>query len=259
MTGALLTSLPMTGNIQKGGALLADVRRLVEVWDSDHSASANLRWIAAENLLGKATRRRLDDVLSRCLAPRFVTPGPHLIAALKDLLADEAAFREAAYYETSRDEALLAAFAEGPCFDWYETGRFQVSIDDTTAWLAAQTAAGELPAWSSTVRTKVGRGLLAALRDFHVLQGAMIKRFAAPELSLRGFAYVAFRLHEQGATSTGVALSPVWRRWLLRQDRVDELFQQAGRAGVLTYASAGSAVRIDWHVASVTEAVRVAA
>lgn len=254
-----MTALAFTVNIQKGGALLPDARRLVEVWDSADCADANLRRIADENLLGKATRRRLDDVLLRCLAPRFVAPGPHVIAALKDLLGDHRAFVEAAYYETSRDETLLAAFAEGPCFGWYDAGRSRVTIEDTTAWLAEQTTAGVLPEWSPTVRIKVGRGLLAALRDFQVLEGATIKRFAAPSLSLRGFAYVAFRLHEEGASSTSLASSHVWHRWLLSPTRVDDLLHQAARAGVLTYGSAGSTVRIDWHVDSVGEAIRVAA
>jgi hypothetical protein len=254
-----MTALAFTVNIQKGGALLPDARRLVEVWDTDASAEVNLRRIADENLLGKATRRRLDDILLRCLAPRFVAPGPQVIVALKTLLPDHRAFTEAAYFETSRDEALLAAFAEGPCFHWHEAGRFRVTIDDTTAWLGEQASDGKLPEWSPTVRTKVGRGLLAALRDFQVLDGATIKRFVPPHLSLRGFAYVAFRLHEQGASSTNITTSLVWRRWLLGAERIDDLLRQAARAGVLTYGSAGTAVRIDWHVDSVQEAIRVAA
>lgn len=254
-----MTAVAFTVNIQKGGALLPDARRLVEVWDLDQGADENLRRIAGENLLGKATRRRLDDVLLRCLAPRFVQPGPHVIAALKGLLGDHRAFIEAAYFETSRDETLLAAFAEEPCFSWYRAGRSRVTIEDTTAWLSEQAASGLLPEWSPTVRTKVGRGLLAALRDFQVLDGATIKRFATPHLTLRGFAYAAFRLHEQGASSTTIATSPVWRRWLLDPDRVDDLLHQAARAGVLTYGAAGTAVRIDWHVATVEEAIRAAA
>lgn len=248
-----------TVNIQKGGALLPDARRLVEVWDLSESADANLARVAGGNLLGKATRRRLDDVLLRCLVPRFVTPGPQVIAALKQLLGDHRAFVEAVYFETSRDEILLAAFAEGPCFAWYEAGRARVTIDDTVTWLVEQASAGVLPEWSPAVRTKVGRGLLAALRDFQVLEGATVKRFAPPQLSVRGFAYVAFRLHEQGASSTAIVTSPVWRRWLLGPDRVDDLLHQAARTGVLTYGSAGTAVRIDWNVGTLEESVRAAA
>ncbi len=93
------------------------MRRLVEVWQPDLSSETNLQRIADGNLLGKATRRRLDDVLLRILAPRFVAPGPQVLATLHEMSRDHRAFLEAVYYETSRDEAVLAAFAEGPCFD----------------------------------------------------------------------------------------------------------------------------------------------
>lgn len=254
-----MTIPAFTVNIQKGGALLPDTRRLIETWDLGETADANLQRITEGNLLGKPTRRRLDDVLLRLLVPRFVQPGPQVIVALKQLLGDPRAFAEAAYYETSRDEQLLAAFAERRCFTWYEAGRSRVSIEDTIAWLSEQAAEGVLPQWSPTVHTKVGRGLLAALRDFGVLEGATVKRIAPPHLSPKGFAYVAFRLHEQGASSVSLAASPVWRRWLLRHDRIDDLLHDATRAGLLTYANAGTAVRIDWHVSSVEEAIRAAA
>jgi len=76
---------------------------------------------------------------------------------------------------------------------------------------------------------------------------------------LRGFAYVAFRLHEQGASSTTVVTSSVWRRWLLDRGHVEDLLHQSARAGFLTYGSAGTATRIDWHVRTVEEAIRAAA
>ena len=50
-----------------------------------------------------------------------------------------------------------------------------------------------------------------------------------PRMTPHGFAYVAFREHEQGASSRALFTSPVWRRWLLDATRVAELFNQAER------------------------------
>ena len=248
-----------TVNIQKGGALLEDSRRLVEAWDLGATADENLERIASANLLGKATRRRLDDVLMRILVPRLVAPGPQVIAAMKQLLGHDRALTEALYFEASTDDVLLAAFAEGPLYDWYEVGRTGVAIEDVTNWLAAEAADGRALEWSPTVRTKVSRGLLAALRDFGILQGAVRKTFDSPRMTLAGFCYVAFRLHETGSSSRRIAESTVWRRWLLDSAHVTDLFAQANRADVLSFASVGSSIRIDWHVHRLEEAVRVAA
>jgi hypothetical protein len=249
----------LTSNVQKGGALLDDTRRLVEAWDRSLDADANLRDVAHGNLLGKTSRARTDDVLLRILKPRFVEPGPQVIGALATLLEHPTSFVEACYYEASRDDALLAAFAEGPLFDWYEQGRTGVATEDVKGWLAELGRAGRAPAWSENVLTKVARGLLAALRDFRVLQGGARKEYAVPRMSPRGFAYVAFREHEQGASSRALFTTRVWRRWLLDAARVAELFDQAERMGVLRFSQAGSAVRVDWRVGSLEEVARAAA
>jgi len=248
-----------TVNIQKGGALLEDSRRLLEAWNVLETPEANLERITSGNLLGKTTRRRSDDILMRILRPRLVSSGPQVIPAMRELLHQGRALTEALYFEAANDDALLAAFAEGPIHDWYESGRTGIAIEDVTNWLASESTAGRAPEWTPTVRTKVGRGLLAALRDFGILEGAVHKTFASPRMSLPGFTYVAYRLHEAGLSSRAIAESHVWRRWLLDQAHVDDLFAQATRAHVLTYGSVGSTVRIDWHVQELEEAVRVAA
>lgn len=244
-----------TSNIQKGGALLDDARRVVDVWDLEQDVSWNLTRISEQNLLAKASRARADDVLLRVLRPRLVEPGPQVIAALKQLLPSPRGFADAYYFEATRDDALLAAFAEGPLFEWSELGRIAVDVESVSTWLADLAGQGQTPQWTETIRTKVARGLLAALRDFGVLSGAARKEFASPSLSIAGFGYVAFRLHEDGASSRALLSSQVWRRWLLDTARVTELFHEAERQGLLRYSSAGSAVRVDWLQDTLSEAV----
>lgn len=255
----LVVTQTLTSNIQKGGALLDDCRRVVEAWDPSTSSEENLERIARENLLAKASRTRTDDVLRRIIVPRFVQPGTHVLPALRGLLPDPRSFVNACYYEAARDDTLLAAFAEEPLWRWWQAGRVGVGVEDVKDWLLDLTGTDKLPVWSDSVRTKAARGLLAALRDFGVLRGATRKEIVAPSMTPKGFAYVAWREHEQGASSRRLATSQVWRRWLLEPDRVLDLFAQAARLGVLQYSSAGSAVRIDWIAASLGEVAGAAA
>lgn len=248
-----------TVNIQKGGAMLDDTRQVIEVWDDAADPSSNMHRIAEANLLGKTSRKRSDDVMRRIIGPRYVTPGPEVIPALRSLRDDPRAFREACFYETARDEQLLAAFAEGPIFDWYTNGRIGVTVDEAKAWLESLAQAGQLPDWTDTVRTKVGRGLLAALRDFGVLNGTVRKEFNAPGMTAKGFAYVAYREHQQGVSARALVEGTIWRRWLLDARWVNDLLTQVDRLGLLHYARAGSAVRIDWRAVNLEEVARVAA
>lgn len=239
--------------------MLDDARRAVDVWDLDHDAAWNLANISDENLLAKASRARTRDVLLRVLRPRLVEPGPQVITALKQLLSSPRGFADAYYFEATRDDALLAAFAEGPLFDWWERGRIGVDIESVLKWLVDLAERGQTPEWTETIRTRVARGLLAALRDFGILNGAVRKEFASPSISIAGFGYVAFRLHEGGASSRALFASSVWRRWLLDSGRVRELFHEAERHGLWRYSSAGSAVRVDWLHETLPEAVRAVA
>jgi len=243
----------LTGNIQKGGALLDDCRRVVEVWDPSMSDTGNLNLIVNHGLLAKRSRTRAEDVLRRIIGPRLIEPGPQIVPALKNFLNDAQAFREACYYEASRDDKLLALFAEEPLFAMWKDGRLGVTIQDVIAWLRQLTDSGHIPAWTDNVQLKVARGLLAALRDFGVLAGDNDKRISSPDLSPRGFSYVAWRLHESGGSSRSLSNSHVWRRWLLEPTRVPDLFRQATRLGVMSVSTAGSAVRIDWHASSLQE------
>ena len=185
-----------------------------------------------------------------------------MIPALRGFLSSHQAFREACYYETSRADDLLAAFAEGPLWGWWHEGRLAIAVDDALGWLRRLADDGKVPAWSESVQTRTAQGLLSTMRDFGVLQGVSKghrKEIAAPSLSPRGFAYVAWREHEQGASSRALATSAVWRRWLLDEALVDDLFMQAARLGVLRVSRVGSAVRVDWLVHSLAEVTGAAA
>jgi len=249
----------LTSNILKGGALIDDARRLVEVWDLDEDAAWNLERIATENLLAKPSRARAQAVLQRVLRPRLVEPGPQVIAAMKELLSSPRSFVEAYYFEATRDDELLATTAEKLLFGWWEAGRVAVDVNEVSAWLGDLAAKGETPSWADSTRIEVARHLLSALRDFGILTGAVRKEFDRPSLTIAGFGYVAFRLHESGASSRALLASSVWQRWLLDQNRVTELFHQAAREGLLRFSSAGSTVRVDWLRNSLPEAVRAVA
>jgi hypothetical protein len=248
----------LSSRILKGGALQAESRILVEQWDLTLDDASNLSHLVGGNLLAKRSLARAQDV-ANVLRRRLVEPGPHVIAALKELVDHPRAFTEACFFEATRADALLAAYAEGPLWQWYTEGHLSVSVTDTETWLHHLTSKGDLPRWSDQVRSRAARGLLATTRDFGILRGAAHKEFATPSLSPSGFAYIAFRLHEQGIVARGLTRNPAWRRWLMGDDEVERLFAEAAHLGVLRQSQAGSVVRIDWELQSLIEVARAVA
>ena len=71
---------PYTSRIIKAGALLADTKTLLSHWDVTRSVQDNLDRIRRENVFGKASRSRVEDILAifrqRYLVEAEVTQGP---------------------------------------------------------------------------------------------------------------------------------------------------------------------------------------
>jgi hypothetical protein len=141
-------------------------------------------------------------------------------------------------------------------FPLHLAGRTIINLADVEGWLASQTGPST---WGEAVRRRVAHGLLATLRDFGVLEGGVKKRLAPPRLSVAGFAYAAFREHQQGRPARALVMSHIWRWWLLDEQQVRDLFDAADRHGFLRYAVAGSVVRIDWRVRSLEDLASAAA
>lgn len=247
-----------SSRIIKGGALLDDTKRLVEAWDMALDGRENLRRILASGGLGKSGARQ-EEVLTR-LRRRFLQAGPEVLGALRTLAHDPRAFREACYYEAARTDELLAAFAAGPLHARYwRDGRPELTVDDVVGWLRTDPTA---LAWGEYTRERVAQGLLSALRDFGILEGARRgrrKRILPPHMSLRGFIYVALRERARLTSDRAVLASSSWRWYLLDPDGVRRLFLEAGRHGVLRFQEAGSAIRVDWRLRDLGEVARVPA
>ena len=102
-----------TSRIQKGGAMISEMRQLVHLW-TNTSTDENKAAVIRANPLGKATRSRVVDVLNRIFVPRFVK-GPipcawKLLRTLEEEGATPAIVRPIYYWVTARSEPLLSDF-----------------------------------------------------------------------------------------------------------------------------------------------------
>ena len=244
-----------TTRIIKGGALLAETRRLIDVWDDVESVEKNLDRIRAGNLLGLPSRKRTEDTL-QILRQRFVDPDPLVFPVLRALSRDTAGFRDACFFEATRNDELLAFAAEQVLFDWWELGRSSITTEQLDRALLDTTPDPDLKAWGDATRRRVVHGLLAAFRDFGILEGKANKHLAPPHLTFSGFVYAAGRLRQLGIVD--IPASGAWRRWLLDERRVRALFLEADRVGLLRYAEAGTVTRVDWQYDDLGELVDAA-
>jgi hypothetical protein len=250
--------MEISSRIIKGGALLEDSQRFVELWDESRSADENLEDFRIRNLLGKRSRSRAEDTIA-ILRQRFVEPGPEIVKALRPLIVHGAAFRDACYYEAARNDPLLAHVANNILYGLRDRGRAKITVDGIDRALVSDPPAPIVATWADQTRIRVVHGLMSALRDFGVLDGKVNKYVASPRISLGGFVYVLGRLRDGHSSSHEIVTSPIWRWWLLEDRQIRGYLLEADREGVIRFSDAGSIVRIDWSVDGLEEMIRAVA
>jgi len=60
--------------IAKGAGLLAETRDLLRLWQPGESAAVLAERVLQTNVLGKSTARRVQDIVQRVFAPRYLNP-----------------------------------------------------------------------------------------------------------------------------------------------------------------------------------------
>ena len=255
------SSQTYTTRLQKGGALFDDMRLLVRQW-SDAIGDDQRDSMVVENLLGKNTRARAADIYRRAFLPRFIAGDPPDAWRIAQALEREEPaidfLRPLYYWVTARGERLLYDYVCEDLFTQSRAGTQVVDIAEVKNWITQQIARiGK--EWTPTVTTKVAQAILATLRDFGILEGAIKKRIAPSYLPTESFVYIAFALHSLGSSGAQLVKHPDWRLFLFFPENVERMFLEADRSGFLNYQSAGEIVRIEFFEHTFEETAHVLA
>jgi len=250
-----------TSRIIKAGALLPDTKLLLENWDEEEDVQANLDRVRRDNLFGKASRSRVEDVLL-VFRQRYLNE-PEVLGALVALskggMPAESLDR-ILYFQAARLDLLLHDLVTEVLYGWSGRGDRGVRPWEVQQWVGEQVTAGktERP-WSEAVQRRVVQGLLSTLRDFGILEGHVKKRIADPNLPPEAFAFVAFQLHREGRSGRSLLHHPEWRLFLLPDGAEERLFLEAHQEGLVEYYAAGPVVRLDFPMQDMEEYARVLA
>lgn len=167
-----------SSKIIKAGALLGDTKTLLAHWDDSQTVAANLAAIRRDNVFGKASRSRVEDILAifrqRYLGDAEVTKA--LVALAKGRFP-AASLDRILYFHAALADPLLRDAVTELLLPMYSQGIITVSANEFQNGIAKWVAQGKATSqWSEETICRVSQGLLATLRDFGVLQGAVNKR-----------------------------------------------------------------------------------
>lgn len=241
--------------IQKGGALIEEMRQLVRFWHEGPTEEIT-EAVIRSNVLNKTTRARAADILRRTFIPRFVDGTPRnawrLVRPLEDQNASPQLVKPLYYWISAKAEPLIVDFCQDYLLHRLIAARAGITVEDVRVWLA-----GKGCTWSPGVTTRVARGLLAAFRDFGILEGRSQKRLASFILPVGSFAYLAFCLHREGVLGRNLVFHPDWHLFLLQTPAVEHYFLEAHQRQLIAYHAAGSTISISFPCEKLEDYARV--
>jgi hypothetical protein len=239
----------------KASALIADTKTLLAGWEMSLSVAENLARAQRENLFGKASRSRVEDILEIFRQRYFKEPdvGTALVRLVKAGAPDSwlvplLYFFSAQSDRTLRDIVLRVLMARRHA-GFVDIGT-EIVKRQLSEWVSEDRTAG---AWGESTIERVAQGALATLRDFGILQGAVNKEIAPVYLPIESFALISLWLTKREGSGLNVLHSEEWGLFFLPVEGVERSFLQADQEHLLTYQSLGSVVRLDYPVDTLEE------
>lgn len=249
---------PYTTRLQKAGAAIEDTRILLRHWNDEIPKEKLTEKLITENVLGKASRMRTKDVINRIFIPRFVQGEPKnawkYLQTLEIGGTDGTTMAALLYYHTARSERILYDFMVVEVYPRFKIGHSEIGVEDAVHYIS-ETVVQEKSGggWTDTVSLKVARGMLAALRDFGILEGKVKKRIASVFLPSPAFAIIAFILSQQLKSADKIIRCDDWKLYFLSPEAVERKLLEAHQLGYLNYKVAGDIKRIDFPYSTLEE------
>jgi hypothetical protein len=254
-------SVAYTSKIIKAGALLADTKTLLAHWDLAASVQDNMVRIRRENLFGKASRSRVEDVLA-IFRQRFLSE-PTVTRALVVLVRERlpaATLDRILYFHAARSDRLLHDAVTGILAPLQARGITDIDVVEIQRPLKKWVEQGKTSGpWSDPTILRIAQGLLSALRDFGVLQGAVKKRIAPAYLPVDAFAYLAFYFKQHQPSGAKLVELPDWKLFFLTTEAVERFLYDAHQHDLLEYHAAGSVTRLTFPAQTLDEYAHVLA
>ena len=257
-TGGVLYS----SKIIKAGALLGDTKTLLAHWDESQPVAANLDRIRRDNMFGKASRSRVEDILAifrqRYLVDAAVTKA---LVTLTKSRFPAASLDRILYFHSALADPLLRDAVTELLVPMHAQGdrRCERRANSRMPWPGGWPRARRQPSGRTITICRVSQELLATLRDFGVLQGAVNKRIAPAHLPIDAFAYLAFYLKQQQPSAAKLIELPDWKLFFLPREGVERFLFEAHQHHLLEYHVAGTVGRLTFPANTLEEYANVLA
>jgi hypothetical protein len=253
-----------TTNLSKAQGMVPETLELLELWEPSMTAADLKARVRSVGALGKATQVRVDDLVGRGFAQRFLTNDGAPAKRMQRLLhsrAPRGIMRQLILLYTCRANRILHDFIREVYWMKHATGAGEVAKQDARDFIEQAASKGRLEQrWSETMNERVTRYLLGTLVDFDLIaenrygQRQIKPLFMLPET----VNYLVHELHFQGVPDQEIHRHEDWGIFGLTPADVIAALNKCATQNHLFIQHSGAILRIEWkykHMDEVLDAI----
>ena len=248
----MTTALHYTTNLSKAQGMVAETFELLELWEPGMTVGELKARVRATGALGKATQVRVDDLVGRAFAQRYLIDGGKPAQWLRYLLLKRVSrglLRQLILIYTARANLILHDFMREVFWLKYLSPAGEVTKQDARDFIDRAVNRGALEKrWSESMVERVTRYLLGTLADFELIASNHFGKrqirplFIMPETIV----FLAYEMHFAGIEDQDIVRCRDWALFGLSPADVIASLEKAATQGHIFIQHSSALVRVEW-------------
>lgn len=250
-----------TAGLSKGQGMIPETLALLDVWTPGMTQAELYDLAVSRGVISRATAIRVQDIVRRVFAFRYLADGgrpARYLKLLMDLNVPRNLVTPLLFIYTARIHLVLHDFTTMIYWPKYETGAVDIARRDALDFIEKSVSEGRIaPRWSDSMMTRVARYLTGCLADFGLLGPDRAGRreildFRPGALTVL---YLAHELHFGGAGDMAIIAHEDWALFGMAPMDVRYALERASQNHFIPQFS-GDLMRIAWRYSTMEEALR---
>jgi hypothetical protein len=248
--------------LAKGQGMVQETVTLLKTWDAGMSVVELKKLVVDQGLLGRATALRVNDIVGRVFAVRYLCDGGKPAANLKILLEEglpPSKILQILFLYTARVNPVFHDFVTDLYWKKYAAGMQVITRRDALDFLhVAQESGRSERDWSETMMLRMARYLTGCLTDFQLAgedrngRRDLIPLTITPLTAL----YLAHEIHFAGYSDDSMADHTDWHLFGMQKQEVVQELRRLASKGHFIVQNAGDLLRISWNFKNMEDALR---
>lgn len=252
---------PYTTNLSKAQGMLPETFELLELWEPTMSVADLKARVRETGALGRATQVRVDDIVGRAFAQRFLVDKGRPAQWLRRLLlsrAQRGMMLQVILIYTARANRILHDFIREVYWRKYQSRAGEVGKQDARDFIERAVSRGDVKTrWSDSMIERVTRYLLGTLVDFELITTNSFghRQIRPLVIAPETIVYLAYELHFSNLDDEDIARHPDWGLFGLRMADVISSLETAATHDHLFIQHSGAVLRVEWKYHTMEEMI----